>query len=66
METKIIEIEKKLLHLEKFIDELNEVIIDQQKQIDAQNYAIKLLSEKSKSFAREIETAAVDEKPPHY
>lgn len=66
MEMQIIELEKKMLHLEKFIDELNEVVIYQQKQIDRQDMLIKVLQEKSKSFIREGEARIEDEKPPHY
>jgi len=65
MEHRIVEIEKRMAYLEKFVEDLNEVIIEQQKQIDG------LTRKVSRLQAREIPSPLEtdrphDEKPPHY
>jgi uncharacterized coiled-coil protein SlyX len=64
MENRIIEIEKRLLYLERFVDELNEVIVEQQKQLDR---CYKELAKMQPKVVSPIdETRPHDEKPPHY
>ncbi|MDD2999277.1 MAG: SlyX family protein [Candidatus Riflebacteria bacterium] len=65
MENRIIEIEKRLVYLEKFVDELNEVIVDQQRQIDRCNKELARLQPKASPSPID-ENGQHDEKPPHY
>lgn len=65
MENRIIEIEKRLVYLEKFVDELNEVIVDQQRQIDRCNKELARLQPKASPSPID-ENSQHDEKPPHY
>lgn len=65
MENRIIEIEKRLAYLEKFVEELNEVIVDQQKQLDRCYKEIARLQPKTTPSPID-ETTPHDEKPPHY
>ncbi|NCB40539.1 MAG: SlyX family protein [Erysipelotrichia bacterium] len=65
MENRIIEIEKRLVYLEKFVDELNEVIVDQQRQIDRCNKELARLQPKASPSPID-ENCQHDEKPPHY
>ncbi len=64
MENRIVEIEKRLLYLERFVDELNEVIVEQQKQLERCYKELARLQPKISSPVDE--TATHDEKPPHY
>lgn len=65
MENRILEVEKRLLHLEKFVEELNEVIIDQQKQLD--NCRKELSFVKGKGAPSPLDSDRPhDERPPHY
>ena len=67
MEDRIIELETKITFFEKTVQELNEVIYSQQKQIDA-------LEKASRELAKMVKDGAVgsgndmpaNEKPPHY
>lgn len=65
MEQSIVELEKRITHLEKFIDELNEVAIDQGKMIDRLKRELDDLKEKSQSSPVDPSHPA-DERPPHY
>ena len=64
MEPRLIEIEKRLAYLEKFVEELNEVIIEQQKQLDRCHKEIARMQPKSTPSPLD-ETSPRDEKPPH-
>ncbi len=65
METRIIEIEKRLAYLERYVDELNEVIVEQQRQLDRCNKEIARLQPKNAPSPVD-ENGQHDEKPPHY
>lgn len=67
-EDKIIEIETKLAFQEQTIDELNEVIIKQQKAIDKLTLQLQQLNSKIEEESQHWgnEAAMQDEKPPHY
>jgi len=66
MEEKIIALESKISYLEKFLDELNEVVIEQQKQIDNHKNQIVQLKSFIKTNQDNNVSAPADEKPPHY
>lgn len=65
MEPRIIEIEKRLVYLEKFVEELNEVIIEQQRQLDRCHKELARLQPKNAPSPID-ENSPHDEKPPHY
>ncbi len=62
------EIEERLAHLERFVDELNEVVAQQAREIDRLTARVAMLMERE--AAREAEGGGGvilgDEKPPHY
>lgn len=65
MEKEIYEIEKRLAYMERFIEELNEVVIKQERLIEAlKTEIIELKSKDSQSPLQE--TRPHLEKPPHY
>jgi SlyX protein len=64
MENRLTEIEMTLAHQQKMIDELNEVIIDQAKEISALQNKTRILKE---SMNQEFMKKDEDETPPpHY
>ncbi|MDD3148586.1 MAG: SlyX family protein [Candidatus Riflebacteria bacterium] len=65
MESRLIVIEKRLAYLEKFVEELNEVIVDQQKQLDRCHKELARLQPKATPSPID-ENGQHDEKPPHY
>lgn len=66
-ENKIIELETKLSFAEQSIDELNDVIISQQKAIDKLTLQFQQLNSKVEEESQHWQsTNAVDETPPHY
>ncbi|MBU1105834.1 MAG: SlyX family protein [Candidatus Riflebacteria bacterium] len=65
METSIIELEKRMTYLEKYVEELNEVIVDQQRQLDRCQKELSRLRPKSEPSPIG-EDRGHDEKPPHY
>jgi uncharacterized coiled-coil protein SlyX len=65
-EERFIELEKRMLYFEKYVDELNEVIVDQQTQISALKTELKNLAEKTKVAFEAGELRVIEEKPPHY
>lgn len=65
MEKRIIELEKRMAYLERFIEELNEVVVDQQRQLDRCHKKIARLQPKT-SPSPIGEDRPHDEKPPHY
>lgn len=64
MENRLIALEEKFYHLEKFVNELNQVIIDQYKLIDSQKDEIEKLKQLSTSGNNSEEIK--NEPPPHY
>lgn len=67
MENDIERIEVKISYLEAGQEELNEVIIRQQKEIDQLNYLVEKLTEKLKSLIEEVGTPnRSSTRPPHY
>lgn len=65
MENRLYEVEKKLSYLEKFVDDLNGVIIEQQRIIDALKHEVIELKEKDAQSPL-LENRPHNEKPPHY
>jgi SlyX protein len=66
-ETKIIEIEIKLAHAERTIEELSDVLYKQQIQIEKLEQNFVLLSKKmAANSGGELEIGPANEKPPHY
>jgi len=65
MENRILELEKRLAYLEKFVEELNEVIVDQQKQLDRCNKELARMQVKTTPSPLDADRPH-DEKPPHY
>lgn len=64
MEDRLIEIEMTLTHQQQMIDELNEVVIEQAKEINALKIKAKLLKE---SMNQQMIKKEEDETPPpHY
>jgi SlyX protein len=66
-ETKIIEIETKLAFAEESIEQLNDVIIAQQKAIDTLQRQLQQLNAKVEEESQHWQqNNPVDETPPHY
>ena len=62
------EIEEKLAHLERLVDDLNDVVARQSREIEVLTTRVQLLMERE--AARELESSGGvvmgDERPPHY
>lgn len=65
MKNELYEIEKRLSYLEKYVDDLNEVIIKQDKLIEALKAEVIELKEKDAQSPL-LENRPHLEKPPHY
>ena len=59
------EVEKRITYLEKFVEELNEVIIDHERTIEALKAEIIELKNKDEQSPL-LENRPHNEKPPHY
>lgn len=59
------EMEKRLTYLEKYVDELNEVIIEQGTMIKKLQTELRIMRDKSENSPVDP-GRPVDEKPPHY
>ncbi len=65
MEKRIIELEKKMAFQEHALEELNEVIVDQQKKMDVLERALKGFKEQVTSGDL-VRAREEEERPPHY
>jgi SlyX protein len=63
-EQRLIELEMKISHQDALLEELNEVVTKQQETIDLLEAKVKSLLQRFQDSAEE--TAAHNEKPPHY
>ena len=67
VEDNIIEIQTKLSFAEESIEQLNDVIVSQQKMLDKLTRKIQLLDKKIEDESQQWQqTNPVDETPPHY
>lgn len=64
-ETRMYEVEKRIAYLEKFVEELNEVIINHERTIEALKAEIIELKNKDEQSPL-LENRPHNEKPPHY
>ena len=64
-ENRIFEVEKRIAYLEKFVEELNEVIINHERTIEALKAEIIELKNKDEQSPL-LENRPHNEKPPHY
>ena len=67
-EERLINIETKLVYMEKIIGDLNEVVCEQQKEIEKTSAICTKLLKMGKEYEQVISSidAPADEKPPHY
>ncbi len=65
MQNRIENLEISCGYLQKNIDDLNGVVIEQQKEIRELQRMLKILAEKFQELSSPVETVP-DEKPPHY
>jgi len=64
---RLMDIETKLAFQEHTIEELNGVVIEQQKEIDQLKKAVEYLLDKMELLVdTNVERAPADDKPPHY
>ena len=63
-----LDLETRYTHLQRTVDELNEVMIDQGRKIDSLERKLALLARQLGTLAeREVEPRSLeDDKPPHY
>ena len=66
MQDRMENLEIKYLYLQKNIDDLNSVVIDQQKEIRELRQAVLVLSRKLQELTVPQPVDPWDEKPPHY
>lgn len=62
----LVKIETKLSYQEDLFDQLNSIIIRQQKEIDSLKRELLLLKEKITTINESTENNNMDERPPHY
>ena len=62
----LVAIETKLSFQEDLLDQLNSIIIKQQKDIDSLKCEFLLIQKKIASMSESTESAGIDERPPHY
>lgn len=65
MQQNLLELEKRLTYLERYLDEVNEVVVEQGRIIDKLRHELKTLRDKSEKSPVDPSRAA-NEKPPHY
>jgi len=64
MEDRVIELEIKISHQEHLLETLNQVIIEQGKELDGLKRRVELLTDRVKAAAQPEQEP--DEPPPHY
>ena len=62
----LVKIETKLSYQDDLLDQLNSIIIRQQKEIDSLKRELLLLQEKITTINESTENTNMDERPPHY
>ena len=62
----LVKIETKLSYQEDLLDQLNSIIIRQQKEINSLKRELLLLQEKITTINESTENTNMDERPPHY
>ena len=62
----LVKIETKLSYQEDLLDQLNSIIIRQQKEIDSLKRELLLMQEKITTINESTENTNMDERPPHY
>ena len=62
----LVTIETKLSFQEDLLDQLNSIIIKQQKEIDSLKRELLLLQKKITTINESTENIDIDERPPHY
>tara|TARA_B100000609_G_scaffold131919_1_gene105491 strand:+ start:475 stop:678 length:204 start_codon:yes stop_codon:yes gene_type:complete len=62
----LVAIETKLSFQEDLLDQLNSIIIKQQKDIDSLKREFLLIQKKIASMSESTKNAGIDERPPHY
>ena len=62
----LVKIETKLSYQEDLLDQLNSIIIRQQKEIDSLKRELLLLQEKITTINESTKNTNMDERPPHY
>ena len=62
----LVKIETKLSYQEDLLDQLNSIIIRQQKEIDSLKRELLLLQEKITTINESTENTNMDERTPHY
>jgi SlyX protein len=66
-DSRLIELEMKLAHAEKSVEDLSDVVYKQQMQIDNLEKIFILLSKRIQNYSNgEAEIGPANEKPPHY
>ncbi|TWU43049.1 hypothetical protein Q31b_20840 [Novipirellula aureliae] len=68
VDDRLINFEMHIAHLQRVVDQLNEVVTEQAKRQDRMQNTINQLQNKIKEMKVEKETSSdpLDEKPPHY
>ena len=62
----LVKIETKLSYQDDLLDQLNSIIIRQQKEIDSLKRELLLLQKKITTINESTENTNMDERPPHY
>ncbi len=65
MEQNLLELEKRVTYLEKYVDELNEVVIEQSRMLARLKNEFKIIRDKQVISPADPSRPA-NEKPPHY
>lgn len=65
-EERFVDIEIKLAHQEDMVDELNQVVYRQGRQIDQLEALVSKLADHIRTSAQNSGSGPVNEKPPHY